>query len=183
MLRFTGRLRRDVACRRGSERPDLAGCRDGRLGEAGGVLAAPAPEWSGPPNPTRKVCARGHQCGDRLLSGERARGRARSGSRALTSAIDPRSRAPGADRFAAILSTWWDAHGDRSVTAATLAPTVLGLIDPQGLGRQFVASAVAKRADIRIAGVVLTRQDSPGKWSPATYALRRTAGPGDAGPP
>jgi hypothetical protein len=94
-----------------------------------------------------------------------------------------KARDPKRARFAAILSTWWDAHGDRPVTAATLAPTVLGLIDPQGRGRQFVASAVANLADIRIAGFVLTRQDSPGKWSPATYALRRTAGLDDAGPP
>ena len=84
-----------------------------------------------------------------------------------------KARDPERERLAAIFSAWWDAHADSPVTAATLDQPVLALIDPQGRGRQFVAGALAKLAETRVAGFVLTRQDLPGKWGAATYSIRR----------
>jgi hypothetical protein len=56
---------------------------------------------------------------------------------------------------------------------------VRALIDPQGRNRQFVVAAVVSLAGTRAAGFLLTRQDPPGKWGTATYALRRTPAIGD----
>jgi hypothetical protein len=53
---------------------------------------------------------------------------------------------------------------------------VLALIDLQSRGRQFVTAFLDRHEGVRVAGFVLTRQDSPGKWSPATYALKRPDG-------
>jgi hypothetical protein len=93
-----------------------------------------------------------------------------------------KARDPVRARLTAILTAWWDAHADRPMTAATLAPAVLDLIDPQGRGRQFVASPLAKLAEARAAGFLFTRQESPGEWSAATYAVRQTPSR-DADPP
>ena len=85
-----------------------------------------------------------------------------------------KGRDPTRARLAGIFAAWWDAHADRPVTVGSLAPAIFDLIDWQHRGRQFVASYLLTLANTRVAGFVLTRQESPGKWSPATYALRRT---------
>jgi putative DNA primase/helicase len=83
-----------------------------------------------------------------------------------------KARDPERARLAAIFMAWRDAYGDSPVTAAKLDPRVRALIDPQERGRQFVAAFLDRRQGVRVAGFVLTRQESPGDWSPATYALR-----------
>jgi len=56
---------------------------------------------------------------------------------------------------------------------ADLAEAVTKIVDPQGRGRQFLATRIAGLDQTRAAGFVLTRQESVGKWSPATYALQK----------
>jgi hypothetical protein len=74
----------------------------------------------------------------------------------------------------AIFAEWWQHHMAHPMTATQLAVPVLGLIDPQGRGRQFVAARLMQLTGTRAGGFVLTRQRSVGKWSPATYALLQT---------
>jgi hypothetical protein len=49
--------------------------------------------------------------------------------------------------------------------------------DPEGRGRQYLASQLEKLVGTRMAGFVLTRQAPAGKWGVATYALRKTDAP------
>ena len=76
--------------------------------------------------------------------------------------------------LAVIFAAWWEAHAHRPIAVADLDEAARDLIDPQGRGRQFVASYLEKLVDVRVAGFTLTRQKSPGKWGAATYALRST---------
>ena len=48
------------------------------------------------------------------------------------------------------------------------------LLDPQGRGRQHLASQLEKLPGTRMADFVLTRQAPAGKWGAATYALKKT---------
>ena len=52
---------------------------------------------------------------------------------------------------------------------------VRAIIDPQGRGRQYVATYLARLTGTRAAGLVLTRQDPAGKWAAGTYVLTNTA--------
>jgi hypothetical protein len=81
---------------------------------------------------------------------------------------------PERARVAAIFAEWSACHSDRPVTAAKLHSRVVALIDPQGRGRQFLASAVVAIVGTRAGGFMLTRQDAAGKWGTATYALQTT---------
>lgn len=45
-------------------------------------------------------------------------------------------------------------------------------IDPQGRGRQYVASQLEKHTGTRVGGFVLERQAPVGKWGAATYVLK-----------
>jgi hypothetical protein len=71
---------------------------------------------------------------------------------------------------------WWEKHGDRPVAVRQLDEAVIHALDPQGRNRQFLAARLEKLAGTRMAGFVLTRQASPGKWGAATYALKKTMG-------
>lgn len=73
-----------------------------------------------------------------------------------------------------LFSKWWERHGDRPVAASGLPEDVRQLIDPHDRGRQFVASQLQTLDGTRIAGFVLSRQPSAGKWGHATYALVRS---------
>ena len=75
-----------------------------------------------------------------------------------------------ADAFA----VWWDRHHDRPVAARQLHDNVRQMLDPQGRGRQYVTAQLEKLAGTRMAGFILTRQASAGKWGNATYALKKT---------
>ena len=76
--------------------------------------------------------------------------------------------------IAELFETWWEMHGDRPVKVCDLCDEVKQLADPQERGRQYLASYLEKRVSLRIAGFILTRQGSVGKWGAATYALERT---------
>jgi hypothetical protein len=67
---------------------------------------------------------------------------------------------------------WRDRHGDRPVTVSKLHDDVKQAIDPQGRGRQYIASQLEKHAGTRIGGLVLERQAPVGKWGAATYGIK-----------
>jgi hypothetical protein len=73
-----------------------------------------------------------------------------------------------------LFALWWDCHRDRPVAVRDLDEKVKQVTDPQGRGRQYVASHLEKLAGTRMAGFVLTRQAPAGKWGTATFALRTT---------
>jgi hypothetical protein len=75
-----------------------------------------------------------------------------------------------------LFDAWWQHHQNRSVTAAGLAAPVQAILNPQGRPRQYIASRLAALAGTRAGGFVLTRQESAGKWTAATYALFQTRG-------
>ncbi|MGO9427562.1 hypothetical protein [Rhodoblastus sp.] len=83
-------------------------------------------------------------------------------------AQDPMRRAIGE-----LFAEWWRCHESRPLKAADLADSVRAIIDPQGAGRQFVASYLAKLAGTRAGGFALTAQRAAGKWAVTTYALRQ----------
>jgi hypothetical protein len=56
-----------------------------------------------------------------------------------------------------------------------LAEPVKAIIDPQGRGRQYLATFLSTLAGTHAAGFVLTRQDSAGKWTASTYVLTKVA--------
>jgi hypothetical protein len=82
-----------------------------------------------------------------------------------------KSRDPQRQRIAEFFTIWWAQHKSTPVTANDLAHQVKAIIDPQGRGRQYLAVAVMRLAGTRAAGFVLSRQESAGIWTPATYAL------------
>ena len=49
------------------------------------------------------------------------------------------------------------------------------IADPQGRGRQYLATFVSGLAGTHAAGFVLLRQEPAGKWTAATYALAEAA--------
>ena len=49
------------------------------------------------------------------------------------------------------------------------------IADPQGRGRQYLATFVSGLAGTHAAGFVLTRQEAAGRWTAATYALAEAA--------
>jgi hypothetical protein len=76
--------------------------------------------------------------------------------------------------IADLFSVRWEKHGAEPTTVHQLHDCVKKLADPHDRGRQFLTSYFEKLAGTRVAGFVLTRQPSPGKWGAATYALERT---------
>ncbi len=80
--------------------------------------------------------------------------------------------------IAELFTTWWMRHADLPVAVDELHSEVRQAADPQNRGRQYVASKLQKLAGSRMAGFVLTRQPSVGKWGRATYALKTTADDG-----
>jgi hypothetical protein len=78
---------------------------------------------------------------------------------------------PHRERIAELFRTWWEHHRATPMKVNELAEPVKGIADPQGRGRQYLATFVARLAGTRAAGFVLSRQESAGRWAPATYAL------------
>ena len=78
--------------------------------------------------------------------------------------------------IAELFAVWWERHQDRPVAVRDLHDDVRHIADPQARGRQYLSSHLEKLAGTRIAGFVLTRQPSAGKWGAATYALHVTEG-------
>ncbi|WP_145136224.1 hypothetical protein [Roseomonas gilardii] len=85
-----------------------------------------------------------------------------------------KARDPLRQEVSEIFTAWWNAHGDRPVTAAELAPSVREAADMQGRSRQQWATKVASLEGTRIAGFVLTRIRTA-RWSPDQYVLRQAA--------
>ena len=77
-----------------------------------------------------------------------------------------------ADLFVA----WWQHHAGAVITGKELHDDVRLIADPQGRGRQFLASFLDRQTNARAAGFVLTRQSPPGKWGTATYSLQDVGG-------
>jgi hypothetical protein len=73
-----------------------------------------------------------------------------------------------------LFAIWWERHRDQPTAVRLLHEDVKQAADPQGRGRQHLASQLEKLAGTRMAGFVLTRQPPAGKWGAATYALKRT---------
>ena len=71
---------------------------------------------------------------------------------------------------------WQEKHSDEPVAVSELHDDVKQSIDPQGRGRQYVASQLERYAGTRIGGFVLERQTSVGKWGRATYAIKTLSG-------
>ena len=72
---------------------------------------------------------------------------------------------------AQLFNVWRKHHRDEPVAASKIHEEVRECVDPQRRGRQYVASVLEKHVGIRIAGFVLTRQETAGRWGAATYAL------------
>jgi hypothetical protein len=76
--------------------------------------------------------------------------------------------------IADLFRIWWEHHRDLPVPVRQLHDDIKQVLDPQGRSRQYLASQLEKLSGTRLAGFVLTRQASPGKWGSATYALKKT---------
>jgi hypothetical protein len=81
---------------------------------------------------------------------------------------------PARQRIAEIFQTWWACHTDKSVKASELKEKVKKVIDPQGRGRQYLATEIGHLSGTRASGMVLIRQKSSAKHGAATYSLQRT---------
>jgi hypothetical protein len=80
---------------------------------------------------------------------------------------------PHRQRIAELFQTWWEHHGATPLKVNQLAEPVKVVADPQGRGRQYLATFIAGLADTHAAGFLLSRQESAGKWTAATYALTK----------
>jgi hypothetical protein len=88
---------------------------------------------------------------------------------------------PRRQRVAELFQVWWEHHGETPVTANQLAEPVKAVADPQGRGRQYIATFITGLAGTHAAGFVLSRQDPAGKWNAATYVLSKAAPPDPMG--
>jgi hypothetical protein len=88
---------------------------------------------------------------------------------------------PRRQRIAELFRAWWEHHGATPTRASDLAEPVKAVADPQGRGRQYLATFLVGLAGTHAAGFVLTRQEPAGKWTAATYALNKTAPPDSIG--
>jgi hypothetical protein len=82
---------------------------------------------------------------------------------------------PRRQRVGELFRAWWEHHGAMPIKASDLAEPVKAIADPQGRGRQHLASQLEKLAGTRMAGFVLARQAPAGKWGVATYAVNEIA--------
>jgi putative DNA primase/helicase len=78
---------------------------------------------------------------------------------------------PRRQRIGELFRTWWEHHRAAPIKASDLADPVKAIADPQGRGRQYLATLLSPLAGTHAAGFVLTRQEPAGKWTAATYSL------------
>ena len=84
-----------------------------------------------------------------------------------------KSNDPRRQRIAELFQVWWENHGSAPVKSNQLAEAVKAVADPQGRGRQYLATFIAGLAGTHAAGFVLSRQEPAGKWTAATYSLTK----------
>jgi hypothetical protein len=85
---------------------------------------------------------------------------------------------PDRQNLAAMFTQWNLLHGSNPVPVSKLDPSVCDLINPHWRGRrQAIVTTVPKFVNARAAGFLLTQHVPEGKWSPTTYALKRTDPP------
>lgn len=84
-----------------------------------------------------------------------------------------KARDVGRQQIAELFATWSDEHGEKPVKATDLSEAVKAVADPQGRGRQFLASYLGRLAGTNAAGFTLERLEGSGKWSPAIFRLRK----------
>jgi hypothetical protein len=82
---------------------------------------------------------------------------------------------PHRQRIGELFRAWWQHHGATPTKINDLANPVIAIADPQGRGRQYLATFVSRLAGTHAGGFMLTRQESAGKWTAATYALAEAA--------
>ena len=82
---------------------------------------------------------------------------------------------PHRQRIGELFRTWWQHHGADITKAADLAEPVKAIADPQGRGRQYLATLLSRLSGTHAAGFVLTRQEPASKWTAATYVLTEVA--------
>jgi hypothetical protein len=80
-------------------------------------------------------------------------------------------------RVIELFNCWWECHGDRPTAASDLDERVRAIADPQGRGRQWLASYLGRLDGTRLAGFILTAEKAGGRWSARTYALSRSCTP------
>ena len=80
---------------------------------------------------------------------------------------------PDRRQIVTLFEAWNAHHGDNPMKACDLAEPVRALIDPQGRGRQYIASRLTRLTGTCVGGFRVTRQEPAGKWGAATYALQR----------
>jgi hypothetical protein len=88
---------------------------------------------------------------------------------------------PQRQRIGELFRTWWQHHGADIMKANDLDEPVKAIADPQGRGRQYLATYLSRLSGTHAAGFVLTRQEPAGKWTAATYALTEVASTGPGG--
>jgi hypothetical protein len=88
---------------------------------------------------------------------------------------------PRRQRIADMFRTWWELHGATPIRANQLSDPVKAIADPQGRGRQYIATFLSGLAGTHAAGFVLIRQEPAGKWTAATYTLTPAASMGRTG--
>ena len=88
---------------------------------------------------------------------------------------------PHRQRIGELFRTWWQHHGADIMKANDLAEPVKAIADPQGRGRQYLATFLSRLSGTHAAGFVLSRQQPAGKWTAATYALTEVASTGPEG--
>jgi hypothetical protein len=82
-----------------------------------------------------------------------------------------KAKDPHRELIAELFCTWWEEHGSVPIKADQLGRSVKAIADPQGRGRQYLATFLSGLAGTCAAGFVLSRQKPAGKWNAATYAL------------
>lgn len=88
---------------------------------------------------------------------------------AESKADDPHRRA-----IVEVFKSWWEHHHDTPMKVSDLHEEVRAVVDPVGKGRQYLAAAIGKLEDTRIAGFRLSRVRTTGRWSADLYSLKRT---------